>query len=143
MEENQPNQAGFDKKEAESGKAMAILSYLAFLALIPYFAEKKNKFVRFHAVQGMNLLLIWVAYVIINAIVSAIVTAATVGNCVNSYYGYYGNCAAGFGAIGIVSIIFGIIGAAIGVVAIIGIVNAVTGKMKEVPILGKIKIIKK
>ena len=143
MEENKTDQMGSDKKEAETGKAMAILSYITILALIPYFAEKKNKFVRFHAVQGMNLLLIWVAYAIINGVVTAIVTSASVGNCISSYYGYYGSCAANLGAISAVSIIFGIIGALIGVVAIIGLVNAATGKMKAVLILGKIKIIKK
>ena len=143
--ENQPNQAaGPEKKDIDSGKGMAILSYLTILALIPYFAEKNNKYVRFHAIQGMNLMLVWIAYVIINIIVSMIVGAATVSNCYSSYYGYYsGSCAAGAGASVIVSAIFGIIGALIGVVAIIGIVNAATGKMKEVPILGKIKLIKK
>jgi len=147
--ENQPNQAsqptpaGPDNKDVNNGKAMAILSYLTFLVLIPYFTEKNNKFVRFHAIQGMNLLLVWVAYIIINIVVSAIVTSVAYSNCVSSYYGYYGSCATGFGAAGIVSLIFGIIAILIAILAILGIVNAATGKMKELPIIGKIKIIKK
>ena len=45
----------YDKKEIENGKVMAILAYLGILCLIPYFAEKDNKYVRFHAIQGLNL----------------------------------------------------------------------------------------
>ena len=142
--ENQPKApVGPDKKEAEAGKVMAILAYIGILALIPYFAEKNNKFVRFHAVAGMNLLLIWIAYAIISGIVSAIVSSVAVSNCVNSYYYYGGSCAAGFGATGVVSLIFGIIAILIGILAILGIVNAATGKTKELPIIGKLKIIKK
>ena len=45
----------FNKKDIDSGKGMAILSYIGILALIPFLAEKKNKFVIYHAKQGMNL----------------------------------------------------------------------------------------
>jgi len=152
--ENQTKQdhqapVGPSKNEAEDGKAMAILAYIGILALIPFFAEKKNKFVRYHAVAGMNLLLIWIAYSIIYGIVMGIVSAATVGSCVNSVYtaGYYGgygaSCAAGFGAIGVVGLIFGLIGLFFFVLAIMGIVNAATGKTKELPVIGKLKIFKK
>ena len=140
--ENNSNQ-GAKKSEVESGKGMAILAYFGILALIPYFAEKNNKFVRFHAVQGMNLLLIWVAYGILSGIISSVVWSATVGNCVSSIYGGYGaGCTGGFGVASIVSMLIGLIWMGLGVIAIIGIVNAATGKEKEVPVLGKIKIIK-
>jgi len=134
----------FDKKEVDSGKGMGILSYIGILALIPYFAEKNNKFVRFHAIQGMNLMLVLVAYGIIYWIISFVVTSIAMSNCVTTYYGYYASSCVG-GGIGalIVSSIFGLIGLGLGIIAIIGIVNAASGKAKELPLIGKIKIIKK
>ena len=50
--------AEYKKEDIEKGKLMAVLSYIGILVVIPYFAEKENKFVRFHAIQGLNLLLI-------------------------------------------------------------------------------------
>ena len=41
---------------------MGIIAYFSLLALIPYFCEKKNKFVVYHAKQGMNLLIFETAY---------------------------------------------------------------------------------
>lgn len=73
----------FDKKEIESGKGMAILSYI--LPFIPYFAEKDNKYVRYHAVQGMNLLIVAIAYSVIYSILTSIIKVN--GSC-GSWYGY-------------------------------------------------------
>jgi uncharacterized membrane protein len=129
-----------NKKEIEDGKAMAILAYI--LAPIPYFAEKKNKFVRYHAIQGMNLFIVAVAYSILASIINNIVWKAVAGNCVRSLYsGSWGGCSGGMASF--VSWIIGLIGLGIGIIAIIGIINAVQGQKKELPIFGKLKIIKK
>jgi uncharacterized membrane protein len=124
----------FDKQEIEAGKGMAVLSYI--IALVPYFAEKKNGYARFHAVQGMNILLIaviyWVAYSIILAIVTAMVCASSPLACLS-----------GLGSIGVVSTILWLVGLAICALDIVGLVYAATGKAKEVPLLGKVKIIRK
>lgn len=132
----------FTPKEIESGKGMAVLSYI--IALIPYFAEKNNKYVRFHAIQGMNIFLVAIAYGVVNGIITSALTAILLGNCTYSwYYGYSAVCAANAGVLSIVTVILSLIGAVIGVISIIGIVNAATGKAVPVPLLGKIKIIKK
>ncbi|MCL1839734.1 DUF4870 domain-containing protein [Candidatus Saccharibacteria bacterium] len=128
------------QSEIESGKGMAILSYFAILALIPYFSEKKNKYVRFHAVQGMNLLLVWVAFCLLSWIVNAIVWAIA---CPDAWSCLGNMLGGGLGIIGIVNLLVSLVGIGIGVIAIIGIVNAASGKEKPVPILGGIKIIKK
>ena len=141
---NKPNEKEASKKDISAGKGMAILSYFGILALIPYFSEKNNKFVRYHAIQGMNIFLVLVAYAIIVSVVSGIVWSATVGNCVSSvYYGSAVGCTGGFGAASIVSLIFGLGYLALGIICILGIVYAAQGQTKEVPLLGKIKIIKK
>ena len=131
-------------KEIEEGKGMAILAYI--IALIPYFAgDKNNKFVRFHAIQGMNILIIAVAYGVVSGIINSIVYSATIGSCYRSIYsGAYGaGCAGGWGVAGIVSTVLGLIGLAIGIINLIGLVYAVQGQEKEVPLLGKVKFIKK
>ena len=129
---------GFDKKEVESGKVMAILSYI--IALIPYFAEKKNKFVRYHAVQGMNILIIAVGWAIVGAIINSVVQAIF---CSTGYGYWYSSCWYTFGIEDVISWIISFVGLGIGILDIMGLVYAATGKAKEVPILGKIKIIKK
>ena len=50
--------AEYTKEEKDAGKLMAILSYIGILCLIPYFVEKDNKYVRYHAIQGLNLFII-------------------------------------------------------------------------------------
>ncbi len=106
---------------AESGKLMGVLSYLGFLALIPYFGEKNNPFVVFHAKQGMNLL-------IIEIIVPLILGAASYVLPLGLYL--------------LLRTISSLLSVGFLVLCIIGIVNVCGGKMKELPIVGSIKIIK-
>jgi len=121
MENN--NVENFEKKDIESGKAMAILSYI--IPLIPFFAEKNNKWVRFHAVQGMNLLIVTVGLNIIISIISSIIWRISW-----SLWGIFGT-------------ITSIINIGITVLCVIGIVNVCKEQAKELPLISKIKIIKK
>lgn len=130
--------ASITREEINQGKSMAILAYI--LAPIPYFAEKKNKFVRFHAVQGMNILIVAVAYWLIQYFILGIVSNISVGSCAA---GNIVSCYGSFGVVGVFSFIFSLIGLAIFALDIVGLVYAAQGLTKEVPILGKIKIIKK
>ena len=103
---------GFSAKEKEDGKLMAILSYVGVLSLVPYLAEKDNKWVRYHAIQGVNLFIIEVIFYIIRVI-----------PILGWIVGWLGS---------IVTL----------VISIIGIINACNGETKELPIVGKIKFIK-
>lgn len=47
------------KKEVSEGKLMAVMSYMMITGLIIMLIEKKNKYARFHAMQGMALLLVF------------------------------------------------------------------------------------
>ena len=51
---------------------MSILSYISILCLIPYFAEKDNKYVRYHAIQGLNLFLISTIYSVALMVISPV-----------------------------------------------------------------------
>ena len=115
--------AEFDANDINSNKAMAILAYFGPLVLIPILAAKGSKFARYHSNQGLILLIASVLYGIAYSILSSIILAI-------SWRLYF-----------IVSII-GLVSIVITILAIIGIINAATGKAKELPLIGKFKILK-
>lgn len=115
--------ADFDANDINSNKAMAILAYFGPLVLIPIFATKQSKFARYHSNQGLVLLIASILYGIAYSILSSIILAI-------SWRLYF-----------IVSII-GLVSIVITILAIIGIINAATGKAKELPLIGKFKILK-
>lgn len=56
------NTEEFNVKDIEDGKDMAVLCYI--MPLIPYFLNKRNKFVKYHSIIGMNLFIITIFYYI-------------------------------------------------------------------------------
>ena len=51
--------------EKKEDKAIAILSYLGILFLVPLLAERENKFVQYHAKQGLALFIAEVATMVV------------------------------------------------------------------------------
>ena len=115
--------AEFDAQDIQNNKAMAIFAYLSWLVLIPLFAAKESKFARFHCNQGLALAITEIVYVIAYEILSAILLAIS------------WRLAFLISIIGLVGILFAI-------VSVIGIINVANGKAKELPIIGKFKILK-
>ncbi len=115
--------AEFDANDITQNKAMGILAYFGPLCFVPMFAAKDSKFARFHANQGLVLLIACVAWAIVSSILNAIILAI-------SWRLYFLTT-----LISLLSIVFAIL-------AIIGILNAAGGKAKELPIIGKIKLLK-
>lgn len=126
----------YSKEEINDGKFMSVLAYLGILALIPYFAEKKNKYVRYHAIQGMNFMVVCVGYSILTSILSAIIK-------VNRCFTYWGYESCVKATPGWLSVILWLVGIPLTVFCIMGIVYACQGKTKELPLVGKVKIFKK
>ena len=116
--------ADFDKADIEQNKVMGILAYLSWLVLIPIFAAPKSKFARFHANQGLVLAITEVAWWIVTAILNAILYAISwrLGSLVGTL-------------LGLVNLVFL-------VMLILGIINAANGRAKELPVIGKFKILK-
>lgn len=113
-------------EDIQQNKTMAILAY--FIFFLPLLAAKESKFARYHANQGLVLLIASFAVGIVSSIINGILFAAmTMGS---------------FGAIAIVGTLFTIVYLGIAALAIIGIVNAAQGKVKPVPVIGNITIIK-
>lgn len=109
----------FDANDIQQNKVMAILAYLSWLVLVPIFAAKKSKFARFHANQGLVLA---VAEIICWVVLGILVNLPLIG--------------------WIFSVVDGLFSLVCLIFAVIGIVNAANGKAKEIPIVGKFRILK-
>ena len=102
---------GFDPQDIEKNKVMAGLAYILFF--LPLVVCPTSPFGKFHANQGLILLIVSVAGTIILSIIPII--------------GW---------------LLLPIFGLLVAVLAVLGIINGLTGKDKELPVIGKFKIIK-
>ncbi len=109
----------YSPEDISSNKFMAIFAYLGILVLIPVFCAKNSPYARFHTNQGAVLA---IAEIVTNLVISVL---------------------SGFPAIGwLFTLIGGIADVAFLILLVIGIINAVNGKAKELPVIGKIRIIR-
>lgn len=115
----------YSRSDIEGNKLMAVLSYLGILVLVPILAAKDSPFAKFHATQGINLLIVGVAWSIVSGIISAIL---------------------GLTGVAFLSVLWSIITWLVGIVIfltmVIGILNAAQGKAKELPVIGGFRILK-
>lgn len=112
----------YDPMDIQQNKAMAILSYIGILCLIPLFANHTSRYARFHTVQGFNLFLI-------SMIIGAVRGVGRVA------FGYFTIAASLWGGL------CSLLSIAVFVFMILGIINAAQGKAKELPIIGQLHII--
>ncbi len=109
----------FEEKDRQDNKTMSILAYIGPLFLVPLFAAKESKSARFNTNQG-----------IINCIIAGVSCFVLGLLGLIPYIGF------------IFRILEGAVGAGCTVLAVFGIVNAARGKVVELPIIGKFKILK-
>ncbi len=115
----------YSKSDIEGNKLMAVLSYIGILVLVPILAAKDSPFAKYHASQGLNLLIVDVAWCIVSGIVSLI-----------------------FGLIGVTflsvlwTIVTWLVGIALFLMMVIGIINAAQGRAKELPLIGGFRILR-
>ena len=128
--------ADFDAKDIQDNKGLTILSYLGPLVFVPMFARKDSKFARFHANQGLVLFIASGAYSIVQIILGAILRAIFPWNW---NYGLWGGRGFVYNAL---TTILSLVWIVFSVLAIIGIINTAKGKAKELPVIGKFKILK-
>ena len=110
----------FDPQDINDNKGMSVLAYIGFLFLIPLLACPNSKYARYHTNQGLVLFLMELAIGVVIGI---------------------------FGIIPVIGIIIGgLLGSVGGILAlvlsILGIVNVAQGQAKELPIIGKITLLK-
>ena len=116
--------AEFDPQDIAENKAIAILSYLFWLVLIPIFAARKSKFAQFHANQGLVIATIETGYILVSSIINEIVYGVSLK---------YGT---------LVSTILSLCGLSFVILSVIGIINVVKGHAKFLPTFGGIKMLK-
>ncbi|MGN1249951.1 MAG: zinc ribbon domain-containing protein [Candidatus Spyradocola sp.] len=115
----------YSKSDIARNRLMAALSYLSVLVLIPVFAAKDSPYARFHAAQGVNLLILSVLWAIVAAIIGAIFGAIGVG-VLSVLWG----------------IVFWVITIALALLMVIGILGALQGRARELPLIGGFRILK-
>lgn len=104
--------ADYAPDDIEKNRIMAIFAYLGLLFLIPLFAAKESPFARYHTNQGILLFIIQFVGSMCGAI---------------PFIGWFVAAAAN---------IFGVL------LIVLGIINVVKGQAKELPIIGKFRILK-
>ncbi|MBE6288247.1 MAG: zinc ribbon domain-containing protein [Mediterranea massiliensis] len=124
------NTADFEKGDIESNKVMSVLAYFGFLVLIPILAAKNSPFARYHSNQGLVLFLAMLGYSIADGILTSILRAVLYKGL--GLWSIYSTCSS------IINLLY--IGFTI--LAVIGIINALNGRAKELPIIGKFKVLK-
>ena len=107
-----------DKDDIEKNKVMGGLAY--FLFFLPLIVCPDSKYGRFHANQGLLYLFLCVAGAIVNMILSLIL----------------------IWVFWLIPIILLIVWIPVLIIGIIGLINGFTGKAKELPFIGKFRIIK-
>lgn len=118
------------QEEVNNGKLMSLLAYLGILALIPYFVEKENKYIRFHAIQGLNLFIVNMIASVAIMVVAFVATFLFIIPILGWILG------------GILYLVVCLLPIGFFVLQILGIVYALQGNAKELPVVNKLKFIK-
>lgn len=113
----------FDPADIQQNKTMAVLAYLGILVLVPLFGAKESKFARFHANQGLVLLIVEVLLGLVLRIAGAVLLA------ISWRLGFL---------VGLMNLAWILTF----VLMILGIVNAANGRAKKLPLIGSITLLK-
>lgn len=105
--------------DAQQNKAMAIIAY--FIFFIPLLAAKESRFARYHANQGLTLLIFGFGLGVLSGILSVVAVAVL-----------------SFGLLSIIGLLMTLLSFGLLALGIIGIVNAAQGKMKPMPVIGSL-----
>ena len=121
--DNLNQQGAYESADIEQNKVMAVLAYFGPLVLVPILAAKDSKFAKFHANQGLVLFICSIVYWIALMFISFVLYS------ISDYLGIFVH-------------ILRLLNIAFLVLAILGIVNAINGQAKELPVIGKIQLLK-
>ena len=112
--------AQFDPQDITANKGMSVLAYIGILFLIPLLACPNSRFARFHTNQGLVLFLLGLAASLVTGIITIIPFVGWVLGPI----------------LGIAVYIFEL------VLMIMGIINSAQGQATELPLIGKIILLK-
>lgn len=135
--DTEDNTKDHDAKDIETNKGLAMISYLGPLALIPFLVSKESKYAQYHAKQGLDLFVIEIIIGIFSYFISSIVMVPQMCHLTEDI-----SYECGFMTPWFINLPLKLLEVFTLALAIIGFVFAYQGKAKELPIIGKIKIIK-
>jgi uncharacterized membrane protein len=132
-----PGQQGYAartaEQDAQENKAISILAYILFFVPLLTGAHKTSPFAKYHTNQGTVLFLASLAVSIVLGILFGIISAILTAT-------FAWRALLGFATLsGVVWLVYSL---AVLALVIIGILNAVNGKMKPLPVIGKFTIVK-
>ncbi|TCL61132.1 putative membrane protein [Kineothrix alysoides] len=104
-----------EEADINTNKVYAVLAYLGILVLIPLFVSPKSEFARFHANQGLVLLLTNILFGVFKLIIGGSI---------------------------LLNLVYFVISMTFFVFSILGIIAAAKGEKKPLPIIGGIQILK-
>lgn len=113
----------FDPQDVAQNKVMAILAYFGLLVLVPIFCAKDSKYARFHANQGLALLVCEAGYSVAYGIIRNILLG------ISSHLSF-------------ITSILSLVYIAFFVLWLLGVINAAGGKAKKLPVIGDFQILK-
>ncbi|MEE1124357.1 MAG: hypothetical protein U0L18_00225 [Acutalibacteraceae bacterium] len=111
-------------QDIQENKFISLVGYLGIFCFIPLLVSRNSRFARFHANQGLVLLLVTLALLIVTPIAGVILAFVPIlGGIVSGILPF-------------------VVGAAELGYMILGIYNCVKGRANEIPFIGKFRIIK-
>lgn len=113
----------FDSADIEENKAAAAFSYFGVLVIVPLFMAKRSKYARWHAGQGLALLAASTVYSIAYSVLAGLLLSV-------SWEFYY------------ILRIARLVGLAFPLLSVLGAANAINGKAAELPVTGRIRLLK-
>ena len=116
MNETPDTTDSYTAEDIGANKIMGILAYCGPLVLVPILAAKESPFAKFHSNQGLVLMILHIIIII----------ACTV-----------------LAVIPIIGWLIGLILPLVSfVLSVLGIINVINGRAKELPLVGKFRILK-
>lgn len=112
----------FRADDIEQNKLLAVLSYFSLLVILPIFLAKESKYARFHANQGMILMIVTMGWQFASSMLSL------------AFSRFWWQLRFVLPFTGIVYIL-------LLVLFVMGVANALSGKAKELPLIGKFRIL--
>ncbi len=112
----------FQVEDIEQNKLLAVLSYFSLLVILPIFLAKESKYARFHANQGLILMIVTMGWQFASSMLSL------------AFSRFWWQMRFILPFIGIVYIL-------LLVLFVMGVANALSGKAKELPLIGKFRIL--
>ncbi|MEF2920529.1 MAG: hypothetical protein U0O22_08720 [Acutalibacteraceae bacterium] len=128
-----------ESKDVQDNRLLCILSYLGIFMLIPFFVRRDSRYVRFHCNQGLVLFIFSIILSIAKGIINGIIGSIFAQKATFLWFSFTTTNPFGSFLQSIVNIVFAI---PVITLIVVGIYNTIKGRVNELPIIGRIRLIK-